>query len=68
MIGVAVFSAANVGERASNDAFLTLGMTSVKLVINEWWGRASDFAQLAAAEPVPLVKLEFTDWMDVVKT
>lgn len=31
--------------------------------INEWWGRAADFAVLAAAEPLPLVKLDFGDWM-----
>lgn len=36
-----------------------------KLEINDWWGRERDFVAVAALEPVPSVKMDFGDWMDV---
>jgi hypothetical protein len=32
-------------------------------MINDWWGRASEFPAIAAKEPMPSVKLDFGNWM-----
>ena len=63
LLGVAIMSPANVGQRTPDAYYLTFG-TSAVLTINDWWGRAADFAAIAALEPVPSVKLDFGDWMD----
>ncbi|ONI74132.1 hypothetical protein BWI15_12245 [Kribbella sp. ALI-6-A] len=34
------------------------------LDVNEWWGRSDDFAELVATVQMPLVTLDFGDWMD----
>lgn len=65
LIAVAVLSPANKGQTVPDGYYLTFG-AKVKLVINEWWGRAADFPAIAASDPTPLVKLDFGDWMDNV--
>ena len=62
LLAVAVLSLANKTEVATalNGYFLTFG--PAKLIINDWWGRAADFAAIAAKYPLPLVKLDFGDW------
>ena len=36
-----------------------------QLLINEWWGRTTDFLLLTSRVTLPSVKLDFTDWMTV---
>jgi hypothetical protein len=62
LIAVAVFSPVNKGQAVPDGYYLTFGV-SEKLIINEWWGRAADFPAMAARDPMPLVKLDFGDWM-----
>jgi hypothetical protein len=58
LIAVAVMSPANVGQSVPDGYHLTFA-GQVTLPINEWWGRAADFASIASQDPVPMVKLEF---------
>jgi hypothetical protein len=62
LLAVAVLAPVNVGQRVPDGYYLSFG-GSTKLVINEWWGRVDDFAAIAAANPVPQVKLDFGNWM-----
>jgi hypothetical protein len=63
LLAVAVLSPANVGQTIPDGYRLTFGGKAV-LLISEWWGRAADFASIAAHEPLPNVKLDFGDWTD----
>lgn len=63
LIAVAVLSPVNVGQTVPEGYYLTFG-ENVKLQINEWWGRASDFASITAQDPVPSVKLDFGEWLE----
>lgn len=54
LIAVAVLSPVNVGERAPQGQHLTFGSDRA-FVINEWWGRASEFRAFAEALPPPPV-------------
>lgn len=62
LIAVAVLSPENMGQAVPDTYYLTFGAAE-KLVINEWWGRSSDFIAIVAGDPTPLVKLDFGDWM-----
>ena len=62
LLAVAIVSPANIGQHVPNDYYLTFG-ASAKMVINDWWGRAADFSAIANSDPMPQVKLDFTDWM-----
>lgn len=62
LIAVAILSPVNVGQKVPDGYYLTFG-DSEKLLINEWWGREADFPAVAAKAPMPLVKLDFGDWM-----
>ena len=61
LLAVAVLSPANVDQSVPDGYHLTFGDDI--LPINEWWGRAADFAALAARNPMPSVKMDFGDWM-----
>jgi hypothetical protein len=61
LIAVAVLSPANKDQSVPDGYHLTFGDTE-KLLINDWWGRASDFPTIAAKEPLPNVKLDFGNW------
>jgi hypothetical protein len=61
LIAVAVFSPANKDQSVPDGYHLTFGDTG-KLLINDWWGRASDFPAIAAKDPLPNVKLDFSNW------
>ena len=63
LLAVAVMSSVNSSQRVPDSYFLTFGLLT--LPINEWWGRAADFPAIASQDPMPKVKLDFTDWMDV---
>jgi len=63
LLAVAVLSPANIGQAVPEGYCLTFGR-NVTLLINEWWGRAKDFPEIAATEPMPLVKLDFNEWME----
>ncbi len=62
LLAVAVLSPVNRDQSVPDGYYLTFG-ESAKLVINEWWGRASDFPSIAAQDPMPQVKLDFGSWM-----
>lgn len=60
LLGVAVFSKANVGQSVPNGYHLSFAGTI--LPINEWWGRAEDLLPLIAAENLPSIILDFQNW------
>lgn len=64
LLAVAVLSPANIGQEVPEGYCLTYGKKRVILNINEWWGRASDFPAIVAQENVPIVTLEFGEWME----
>jgi hypothetical protein len=61
LLAVAVMSPANLDQRVPDGYYLTL--EEIRLDIDHWWGRAADFPALAARVPMPLIKLDFGDWM-----
>lgn len=58
LLAVAVMSPVNVGQSVPEGCYLTFGDVA-KMPINEWWGRVSDFAAIAALDPVPKVRFDF---------
>jgi hypothetical protein len=66
LIAVAVLSPANRDQSVPESYYLTFGAAEEKLIINEWWGRAADFPEIAAREPMPLVTIDFKEWMSDV--
>ena len=65
LIAVAVLSPVNQGQSVPDGYYLTFGATE-RLIINEWWGRAADFPAIAARDPMPLVTMDFKEWMNDV--
>jgi hypothetical protein len=63
LLAVAVMSPINRDQRVPDGYYLTFGHE--KLPINEWWGRAVDFAPIAAKDPVPQVTIDFAEWMNL---
>lgn len=63
LIAVAVLSPANKDQHVPDSYYLTFGATE-KLIINEWWARAADFPAIVASDPMPLVTMNFGDWME----
>jgi hypothetical protein len=62
LLAVAVLSPVNKGQAVPDGYYLTFGAET--LVINDWWGRVADFpAIVARGDPMPSVKMDFTDWM-----
>jgi hypothetical protein len=61
LLAVAVLSPANADQRVPDGYHLKFANTT--LMINEWWGRASDIPAVLATEVLPLVKLNFGNWM-----
>jgi hypothetical protein len=57
-----VLSPNNAKLRVLPSYFLTFGATE-RLVINDWWGRAGDFAAIVRTDPVPKVTLDFNAWL-----
>jgi hypothetical protein len=64
LLAVAVLSPANKDHAVHqlSGYYLTYGNLP-KLLINEWWGRANDFAEIVAQDPSPRVTLDFGDWI-----
>ena len=62
LLAVAVLSPVNKDQSVPDGYYLTFGESS-KLLINEWWGRASDFPSIVAQDPMPQVKLDFGNWI-----
>ena len=67
VIAVPVLSPANKDQHVPNGYYLTFGAEE-KLIITEWWGRATDFPAIAAPEPVPSITLDFNEWMHEIDT
>ncbi len=61
LLAVAVLAPVNKDQRVPDGYHLTFGGRT--FFINEWWGRASEFAAIVAATPLPKVKLDFGDFM-----
>ena len=64
LLAVAVFSPVNVGQKVPDGYHFIFGRRSIRLEINDWWGRAADFAAIAATDPVPRVTLDFAHMMN----
>jgi len=64
LIAVAILSPANKDQATSrlDGYYLTFG-DSPNLLINEWWGRATDFPEILARDSIPVVELDFGSWM-----
>lgn len=62
LISVAVLSPVNIDQSVPDGYYLTFG-ASGPLYINKWWGRAKDFLEITAREPMPLVKLDLKEMM-----
>jgi hypothetical protein len=61
LVAVAVFSPVNVGQRVPDSYALTYGPPHTEMVINEWWGRASDFQAIVASSAyTPRIKFDFS--------
>ncbi len=58
-------SAVNVGQLVPDGYYLTYAATT--LLINEWWGRIDDARALMATVKMPIVKMDFADWMEAAK-
>src|SRR5258708_7740876 len=65
LLGVAVFSPVNRGQRVPDGDILTFGREVWP--INEWWGRMDDARKLLAGVALPNVKIDFADWMHAAK-
>jgi len=61
LLAVAVFSPINSKQSVPAGYWLKFG-NQPALEVNEWWGRAEDFAAIVALEPLPLVTLDFSAW------
>ncbi len=62
LIAVAVCSPVNIGQSVPEGYYLTLN--GVRMDINQWWGRAADFASVSGLTVMPQVIMDFGDWMD----
>jgi hypothetical protein len=62
LLAVAILSPVNVGQTVPEGYHLTFG--NKRLEINQWWGHAAAFEAMVASDPVPQVKMDFTEWMD----
>lgn len=60
LLAVAILSPHNRGQRIDDGYYLTFGST-VRMTVNEWWGRAADFPAIAATDPAPSVRMVFPD-------
>lgn len=65
LIGVAVFAPVNVGQVVPDGYHLTFATNTMP--INDWWGRIDDARRLMATASMPVVKMDFADWMDAAK-
>jgi hypothetical protein len=65
LLAVAILSPVNVDQQVPTGYHLTFAGQELQIV--DWWGRRDDFEKLVAAESLPSVVMDFTDWMDVTK-
>jgi hypothetical protein len=65
LLAVAVLSPVNRDQHVPDGYRLTFA--GQELLINDWWGRDRDIHAVLAKEKLPLVRMNFTDWMEVVK-
>lgn len=63
LLAAAVFSPANLDQKVPDGYHFTFGRGSIRFEINDWWGRAADFPDVAALEPMPRVTLDFGEMM-----
>lgn len=63
LLAVAVTSPVNIGQRAADGYYLTFNGDQ-RYEINDWWGRAEEFASIVGAVDVPVVRLDLNEWME----
>ena len=62
LLGVAVANPMNAGERASDGYYLSYNQTE-RMTINEWWGRREAMVAVMGKVQMPLVHLNFGNWL-----
>jgi hypothetical protein len=65
LLAVAVLSPVNADQTVPDGYHLSFA--GIVLPINDWWGRAADIGPVLATEVLPLVKLDFKDWMEIAR-
>jgi hypothetical protein len=63
MLATVVFCEKNIYQEIDEGYYLKLGMENI-FKIQKWWGRKTDFLIVASTYELPMVKLDFGDWMD----
>jgi hypothetical protein len=63
LLAVAVFAPENVGQNTPEGYYLSLGAHQT-FIINDWWGRRTEFEVIASQLQLPHVTLDFGDWMN----
>lgn len=62
LISIAILLPINKGMITPKlDGYYLFFGNSHELFINDWWGRKNDFLEFIAKEPMPLVKLDFSN-------
>ena len=61
LLGIAVFAPENIDQVAPPEYLLTLGYNR-KFMINEWWGRRTDFEKIASEIDLPSIVMDFSNW------
>jgi hypothetical protein len=59
LLATVIMSPVNIDLRIPDGYFLSFGQRSVIMLVNDWWGRSTDFCAIAESEPMPLVNV---DW------
>jgi len=65
LLAIAVLSPVNTDQSVPDGYHLTFGGNAFP--IKEWWGRRADFLDVVKQVQLPSVKLDFTDWMQVIR-
>lgn len=63
LIAVAVMSPENVNQTIPEGYHLRFA--GEVFPINDWWGRAAEFASILARNPLPSIEFDFTNWLVV---
>jgi hypothetical protein len=62
LLAVAVLSPMNADQTVPDTYYLRFSDKPV-LPISNWWGRAEDFPSILATDLMPMVRLDFGEWM-----
>ncbi len=62
LLAIAVGAPENLDQSVPSEMYLSFD--TLKLPINEWWGRRDDLQAVVCSVEMPHVTLDFGDWMD----